>query len=172
MSHEVQVREHVRIASIGAFLTLNQYTVRYAGLFGQGFSKPITRVDVYRGDSVAAILHRDCGAGRHELYLVRQFRFSTTIDPDTGAPDFSRDGRIVEIMAGSQRPEEPVRETLRRETTEETGLEIEEEIFINSFYPSPGACSEQIHLFYARAAPLVDASGTRRSLPNATVERP
>jgi ADP-ribose pyrophosphatase len=107
-------------------------------------------VDVYRGDAVAGLLHRDCGSAGHELYLVRQFRFSTVIDPATGAPDFKRDGKLIELMAGVQRAGEPWIETLRREATEETGLEVEEEIFINSFYPSPGACSEQIHLFYAR----------------------
>ncbi|MDZ4760791.1 MAG: NUDIX hydrolase [Alphaproteobacteria bacterium] len=147
----LQVRDHVRLAQLGSFLTVSSYTVCFPKLDGQ-LSEPTKRVDVYRRDAVAGLLHRVRNDGVHDLFFVRQFRFSTTIDADSGQPDLSRDGMIVELMAGMKKPAEPWVEAFRRETREETGYELADEEFITSFYPSPGACSEQIHLFYGRVA--------------------
>jgi ADP-ribose pyrophosphatase len=151
----LQVRGHQEVARFGEFMRINAYTVRFPMLNGS-LSEPVERIDVYRGDAVAGLLHRVGRTGAHELFFVRQFRFSTVVDADTGHPDFRRDGMIIELMAGMRKPGEPWLETLRRETEEETGFRIEEEVFINSFFPSPGACSEQIHLYYARIATAGD----------------
>lgn len=114
----------------------------------------VERVDVYRRDAVSGLLHLAKG-DQHTLILVKQFRLSTAIDPETGDPDFSRDGAFVELMAGVRERDEPPLETLIRETREESGFEIDPGSItsIASFYPSPGACSERIYLYYARVTP-------------------
>lgn len=151
----VRLLEREEDARIGNLFRLTRYRFEHLKKnaddgWSKAWSAPDWRADFFRGDAVAALLHRETAARGHELMLVRQFRFSTIIDPDTGAPDVSRDGYMLELMAGMRMKDEPWIETLRRETQEETGYEIGEYEFINSFYPSPGACSEQIHLFYAR----------------------
>lgn len=149
-------------AEIPGFMRLTTYEFAYRWTGHEGgdpewIEEPRPRVDVFRRDAVAGLLHLVKG-GEHKLILVKQFRLSTTIDPDTGDPDFSRDGAFVELMAGVREPGEPARETLIRETREESGFEIEEDSVrsIASFYPSPGACSERIYLYYARVKPDAD----------------
>jgi ADP-ribose pyrophosphatase len=147
----IQVRGYKRLWKFKSFLTLNSYLVDYMRLDGKR-SGSRELVDVFRRDAVAALLHREQD-GKHEFSLVNQFRFSTVIDPDTGQPDLTRDGFMVELMAGVRQDGEPLREALRRETKEETGYDILEEEHICSFYPSPGALSEQIHVYYAKLKP-------------------
>lgn len=164
------------------FLQVDRFTVRYRRADGET-SLPQPRINIHRGDAVAGLLHhvRDDG---HWLYLVNQFRLSTAADPDTGAPTTKGAplapigpgprhvetapvdaGWIVELMAGMRMKGEPWGETLRRECREETGFDIVPSSleFIGSFYPSPGACSERIHLYYAK----VDAPGDARPSPSA-----
>jgi ADP-ribose pyrophosphatase len=89
-----------------------------------------------RGDSVAMLVH---DTSSQEIVLVEQLRIST--ETATG-------GWILEIPAGRiDSGEEPMTAAIR-ELSEETGASTVEPQFISAFYPSPGACSERIHLFY------------------------
>lgn len=143
-------------------------------------SAVLGHANVHRGDSVAGLLHASADMGgvmQHRLIVVEQFRFSTILDPETGEPDLEEGmrmsrsgrtlsgapvdrGRIRELMAGKQKRGEPRKQTLIREAEEETRLTVESAELIASFYPSPGGCSEQVHLYYARLnlgdAPLPD----------------
>ena len=153
---KVQFREHATLAKLGSFLRLDRFKIVHPRFNPGEMSDELTLVNVHRGDAVAGILHV-AGQGKQTLLLVEQFRMPTLIDADTGLPDLARvdqekehAGRMLELMAGMQQPGEPWLEAFRRECEEETGLVPDYTDFIGSFYPSPGACSEQIHLYYAR----------------------
>jgi len=70
------------------------------------------------------------------VYMVRQYRVSV--------------GEILlEIPAGKVEIGEDSEECAKRELEEETGLIAEEIKLLTSFYPTPGYCSEKIHIFMA-----------------------
>lgn len=90
-----------------------------------------------RGDAVAALTyHRELGS----FVFVEQFRFPTSAKGP---------GRLLEIPAGMIEIGEDPAGALRRELQEETGCTLISARPIATFYPSPGACSERIHLSYA-----------------------
>ena len=153
---KVQFREHATLAKLGSFLRLDRFKIEHPKFHPGEMSDEQTLVNVHRGDAVAGILHV-VGQNKQTLLLVEQFRMPTLIDAETGLPDLDRvdrekehAGRMLELMAGMQQPGEPWLDAFRRECEEETGLVPDYTDFIGSFYPSPGACSEQIHLYYAR----------------------
>ena len=157
---KVRFSSHDVLAKVGSFLQLDRYTVTYP-LFQKGkFSKPTSLVNLHRRDSVAGIVHivgQGKNQGLQSLLLVEQFRMPTLLAPETGAPDFEKidnelekAGRILELMAGARRDGEPPLESFRRECFEETNLALSKVVHINSTFPSPGACSERVHLFYGR----------------------
>ncbi|MEQ9315400.1 MAG: NUDIX hydrolase [Henriciella sp.] len=153
---KVRVLEHAVLHAFHSFLRLDLFRVSYP-LFAGGMSDPKDRVNVHRKDAVAGILHIVGEEGRQCLMLVEQFRLPTMIGAADGMPSLDevnsggeKTGRIIELMAGTQIVGEPWLETFRRECLEETNLEPDEVEFITSYYPSPGACSEQIHLYYGR----------------------
>lgn len=159
-TRKVRFKEQETLAKLGDFLRLDRYSVEYPKYDPNLENARQDLVNVYRGDAVAGLLHI-VGTAGHEgkqtLLLVEQFRMPTVISPITGAPDFElidqkkeAAGRILELMAGVQQYDEPPLETFRRECFEETGFTPKFVKFISSFYPSPGACSEQIFLYYGR----------------------
>ena len=155
MKQRVRIFQREVLAKLGTFLRLDKYEVAFPMFKSDEMSKPQPIVNVFRGDAVAGLLHIS-QHGKHYVLLVEQFRLPTLIDPISGLPDLERinrdknAGRLIELIAGTQEPDEPWLETFRRECLEETGLAVKNVEFISSFYPSPGACSEQIHLYYGR----------------------
>src|SRR5918992_4804252 len=70
------------------------------------------------------------------LAMVRQWRHAT--------------GRqLLEIPAGTLEPDEPPRETARRELAEEVGLAAATWVEGPRFYTAPGFCTELMHLYLA-----------------------
>ncbi len=62
---------------------------------------------------------------------------------------------VLEIPAGKlEKGEEPLPAGMR-ELSEETGYEAKEYTFLGKFYPTPGYCSEIIHLYLARKLSFV-----------------
>lgn len=100
-------------------------------------SRPIQRIVFERGDSVGMLLH---DLPRDEIVLVEQLRIATA---EHGS------GLLLEIPAGVLDSGEQPEQTAAREIQEETGAGPTELQPISTFYLSPGACSERIHLFYA-----------------------
>lgn len=84
-------------------------------------------------DAVAVIALDD----RDRITLVRQYRHAVG-------------ERLLELPAGlcDVEGEEPV-ETARRELVEETGLEADSWRPVISIVPSPGFCTERVHVFLA-----------------------
>lgn len=57
---------------------------------------------------------------------------------------------VLEIPAGTREPNEEPRVTALRELKEETGYEARSWEFVGEFFPTPGYCTEKIHLFVAK----------------------
>lgn len=128
-------------------------------------------VSFERGDAVAAlIVNRDTGV----VALVRQHR--APIASSNGG-----DGLTTELPAGVIRPKETVHECLRRKVREETGFVVEidpatgwvrESELITEFYPSPGACSEKIHVLYVPVDSQTSRPGEQAPRPGSDLVEP
>lgn len=114
----------------------------------------LSHLIVDRGNSAAVMIHDKV---TDEIILVRQFRPATLRENSLG------DGWLVELPAGrideQRNPPDTPRTCAIREAREETGYEIRSPILIASILPSPGACSERIHIYYADDVMQVDKPG-------------
>lgn len=114
-------------------------------LYSGAMSKPITRLSLDRGDSVAMLIHN---ALSDTIILTEQFRY-----PTYQAEDPSKSGWLIEIPAGMIEQGEDPDKAISREVREETGYEVNKVQYISTFYLSPGGTSERIVLYYARVNP-------------------
>jgi ADP-ribose pyrophosphatase len=89
--------------------------------------------EVVRHPGAVAIVPVLPGGG---VLLVRQYRFAV-------------DRHLYEIPAGTLEPGESVLECARRELGEEAGVSARRLRCIARFFPTPGFCDEEIHLFTA-----------------------
>ena len=128
---EVQLREQ----SFNGYFQVESLTLRHR-LFGGGWSPPLRREIFHRGDSVA-ILPWDPVID--ELVLVEQFR--------VGALRAKESPWMLELIAGVVEPGESDIDVIHREVDEEAGCKVGRLKKIGTFYPSGGACSEQIRVF-------------------------
>lgn len=108
-------------------------------LFGGGWSQPLTREIFERGDAVAVL---PWDPVRDELILVEQFR--------PGALRQHENPWMLELVAGMVADGETDSQVARREAAEEAGCTLDQLELIATFYPSAGACSEQIRAFVGR----------------------
>ena len=100
-------------------------------------SDEIVRLNLERGDSVAALVH---DTSDDVFIMTEQFRYPTY---EKGP------GWIIEVPAGIIEEGEQAAETMQRELIEEIGYTVTSFHDIGLFYVSPGGTSERIHLFYA-----------------------
>ncbi len=105
--------------------------------FDQSMSDVVRRLNVDRGDSVAAIL---LNRNRNNVILTKQFRYPTCA---------SGPGWIIEIVAGMLSDGESPEDCMQREIKEETGYRVTDLTRISTFFVSPGGSSERIFLFCA-----------------------
>jgi ADP-ribose pyrophosphatase len=112
---------------------------RYDG----GLSREYIRLNLDRGDSVAAVVHDPAA---DVIMLAEQFRY----------PAYEKGpGWILELPAGVVDPSlnETPEQTMRRELAEEIGYQVQNFRHISTFYLSPGGSSERIYLYYAQVTP-------------------
>ncbi len=96
-----------------------------------------TRECLERGDSVAVLIHH---LEEDAFIFTKQFRY----------PSARRDHPwMLELVAGSIDKNESAIEAAQREALEEVGYHLNQLQKITQYFPSPGGCSEQIHLYYA-----------------------
>jgi len=125
-----------------------QRAVYYNNLFGKFSSyecevehpvtgTTLTNIVFERDDSVAAVLYNP---ETMKLLLVSQFR----------VPVYIVEERVesIELVAGSVDRDGDLIDIIRSEILEEVGYEVSELRHSMTFYVSPGACTERIHLFY------------------------
>lgn len=105
-----------------------------------------------RGDGATILLY---DADRRTVLLTRQFRFPVYVN---GHPD----GMLLETAAGLLDEDDPVA-AIRRETVEETGVEIGPVQHVFDVFMSPGSVTERLHFF---AAPYrsEDIEGTQHGV--------
>lgn len=113
---------------------MHSLTLRHRRFDG-GWTPEIERV-VMRRPEAAGILLFD--PSREEVVLVEQFRVGAM---DTQSP--WKLELVAGIVEGSDAPED----TARREAMEEAKAVIDRLIPIHSYFPSPGGCTERIHLY-------------------------
>ena len=113
-------------------------------LFAGGWSAELQRENFERGDAVGVLPWDPIN---DELVMLEQFR--------VGALRATDSPWMLELVAGVVEEGETDAEVANREAREEADLEILQLEPIASFYPSAGACSEQVRLFIGR----VDSQG-------------
>jgi len=105
-------------------------------LFRGGWSLPLERELLVRREACAAILYDPT----HDLVgLVEQFRI--------GALKSEYGPWCLEVVAGLVDPGETPDQVIKREIEEEAGITEVEVVFITSYYTTPGACNEKVHLY-------------------------
>lgn len=107
--------------------------------FGGGWSAPLKREVFDRGDSVGVLPYDPVD---DSLVLIEQFR--------PGALRGQGSPWMLELVAGVVEPGESDRDVVQREALEEADCELDDLLPIASFFPSAGACSEQVRLFCGR----------------------
>ncbi len=117
------------------FARLVRYGLRHR-LFRGGWSLPLERELLVRREACAAILYDPA----HDLIgLVEQFRI--------GALKSEYGPWCLEVVAGLVDPGETPDQVIKREIEEEAGITEVEVAFITSYYTTPGACNEKVHLY-------------------------
>lgn len=121
------------------FFKVEEAFLRFEQFNGE-MSKKIRRLSLERGDSVAILVYN---ITTEKIILINQFRY----------PTYQKgDGWMTETIAGMVDHDEAPEQTARRETQEETGLDINRFEPIATFYPSPGGSSERIFLYYSEVS--------------------
>jgi ADP-ribose diphosphatase len=114
---------------------LEQWKLQFR-LFNGGWSPPQLREVFERGEAVGVLLF---DTNRDQLVLIEQFR--------VGIANKAKNPWLIEIVAGVIDKGESLEQVARRETQEETGLEITNLFPICQYWVSPGGSSERIYLF-------------------------
>jgi nudix-type nucleoside diphosphatase (YffH/AdpP family) len=134
---ELEYRVEEKKTIFSEFFRVERARVRWERWNGT-IGKTATRYAVRRGDSVGILPVID---GTQEVVLVRQFRY-----PVSGR---GQDGFLWEIPAGMIDEKEDHEEAARRELKEEIGVAPSRLDPLISFFLSPGAIDERLHLFLA-----------------------
>ena len=121
------------------FFKVEEAYLRFEQFNGE-MSRQLRRLSLERGDSVAILVYNST---TKKIILINQFRYPTYQHGD---------GWITETIAGMVDHGEAPEETARRETEEETGLDITAFEHIATFYLSPGGSSERIFLYYSEVS--------------------
>jgi len=119
------------------FLSIEEYQLQHE-LFQGGHSGVLTRQLMERGHAVAVLLF-DPKADK--VVLIEQFRI--------GAKDDEVTPWLIELVAGMIEANESPIDVARRECFEEAGVHVNNCRLIQTYYASPGGCSEKISLYYA-----------------------
>ena len=120
------------------YFRMDALTLRHKRFDGS-WTQSICRELFQRGDAVA-VLPWDVKEDR--IVLIEQFRPGAICGADSPW--------MLEAVAGVVEDGESDEAVTHREAAEEAGCTMDLLLPITSYYPSPGACSEQIRLFIGR----------------------
>jgi ADP-ribose diphosphatase len=129
----------VRILSSKRILRCRIFDVMEERAAGDGFRME-RRIARHPGAAVMLALEEQ---GR--VLLIRQYRLPVR-------------QRLWELPAGTRDPGESPLQTARRELAEETGYRARRWKKLLRFYPSPGFCSEEMHIYVAQGLTEGEAS--------------
>jgi ADP-ribose pyrophosphatase len=128
------------------YFRIDRYRLRHR-LHAGGWSDALAREVFERGHAVAVLPYDPV---RREFVLIEQFRIGPFAKGDVGW--------LLEIVAGIIEEGETPEEVARRETLEETGLEVANIRPIAEFYVSPGGTT-QFNRLYCVRVDATDAGG-------------
>lgn len=144
--HRVEVIDEQEVFNRSIF-TIREARLRFERYDGT-MSSEVVRLNLDRGDSVAALVHDtadDC------FVFTEQFRY-----PAYGGRG---PGWMIEIPAGMVDERESAVDAVKREIREEVGYGAASLRPIAAFYVSPGGSSERVQLYYAVVNGGGDTSG-------------
>lgn len=128
------------------FLTIDVYRLRHRKFDGTWTGVLPPREVCDRGAAVAVLLY---DPDRDTLVMIEQFR--------VGSAAAAGPAWMTEIVAGMVGNGEMPEEVARREAMEEAGCAIQEIESICDYFVSPGAFTEQVHVYCGR----VDSRGLK-----------
>lgn len=114
---------------------IEQWKVQFR-LFNGGWSQPRLREVFERGEAVGVLL---LDMKNDQVVLIEQFRI--------GIVNKTKNPWLLEIVAGVIKKDEGLEQVARRETKEESGLEITNLFPVCQYWVSPGGSSERMSLF-------------------------
>jgi ADP-ribose pyrophosphatase len=121
------------------FFRVDRYRLRHR-LFAGGWSPELSREVLERGAAAAVLLY---DPERDAVVLIEQFRLAAHL---AGRP-----GWQLEIVAGMIDPGSVAAAVARRETREETGLDIIGDLVpVHRYLTSPGGTTETVDVFCGR----------------------
>lgn len=139
---------HVRVADVeliaAGWHVLRRTTIEVQDAAGRLSTQQRETYD--RGNGATVLLY---DRERRRVLLTRQFRYPVYVNDHP-------DGMLIETAAGLLDDDDPIT-AIRREASEETGVEIGELEHVYDVYMSPGSVTERIHFY---AAPYDSASRT------------
>lgn len=139
MKDEADVELIAREALLRAHLKVDRFRFRHR-LFRGGMSGEVKREVLLRGLAVVVLPY---DAARDRVVLVEQFRI--------GAYANGEPGWLLEAIAGLAEPGEDPAAVAVREAREEAGLALDRVVHVLDYYPSPGALSELVKVYWAPA---------------------
>ena len=100
----------------------------------EGGEVEVKREVFHRGDAVGVLLY---DPSKDKVVLIEQFRVGALNEDSPW---------LLETVAGMIEEGESITDVARRECKEEAGVDVHSFEPVHSFYPSPGGCSEKIHV--------------------------
>ena len=138
MSKKITAEE---VAYDGKFLKVNKYTIKNSNDQSEEIYECLER-----GDSVCAVVFNK----ETDKYLfVKQYRLGAKKD-------------LIELVAGMvDKEDSSLEDCIIREIVEELGYSVNKDDvrFLYSFYSSPGASTEKMHLFYVDVGQKISKGG-------------
>jgi ADP-ribose pyrophosphatase len=125
------------------FFKIDEFDVAFEGTDHRMVEQ--TRLVFERGDAVGALL---LNADTRSVMLVKQFKVPALVGRRRDDAS-TKDGWIIETVAGMIDAGETPEAAIIRETMEETGYRIRQPRLIAKFMSSPGGTSERIFLYCA-----------------------
>lgn len=123
------------------FFKVDRASIQFQKFDGT-MSQEIVRLNLDRGDSVAAVIFNP---QKQTVLLIKQFRYSI----------FTKDKKHAwswEIVAGVIEEGQSPADAIAREILEEVGYQVHQLQLLFSFFPTPGGSNELIYLFYAEVS--------------------
>ena len=117
------------------FFKMVKYAFKHR-LYEGGWSNTIEREVFERGNAIAVLLYDPI---LDEFVMIEQFRIGALSNP--------KSPWLLEVVAGIIDEGETPDNVCRREAQEEAGVTIKKLTKALSYLPSPGGCTERLHLF-------------------------
>ena len=163
-SNRILISSKRRLLDYRGFMRIDEYDFSFITANAEA-GRTEKAVNVDRGNAIAILVH--IAGSQHKLRLVRQFRLSTVLGPDHAAATLPTevvltDAAILELPAVVRKDNETVEDAIRRAALNEACVRVESFENVSSFYPSTGACSEKIDLFYVQVSAEDDDETVQR----------